>query len=267
MIKLSIITINYNNLSGLKKTIESVLHQSYVNFEYIVIDGNSTDGSKEYIQGLSDKFSYWVSEKDSGVYNAMNKGIIKATGEYCLFLNSGDYFVDAGILQQVFKSDPKADIVYGDMLLEDANNHRTLSPQPSILTFEHFLSSTVWHPVSFIKRSLFTTYGLYNEELKIVSDYDFFLKTIIVHEVSYQHLPIAISVYKVDGISSAKENEQLHFAERKKVLETYFPLRVIETAKKIETFKGSRIIKIFSGIEKHPRLLKVVSKIYSFFRK
>ncbi len=267
MLKLSIITINYNNLPGLKVTIDSVLAQSYSNFEYIIIDGNSTDGSKEFINDHNEKFSYWVSEKDGGVYNAMNKGILKANGEYCLFLNSGDYLAHPEILEHVFKLNLSEDIVYGDMLLEDSNGNRTLSKQPAYLTFEHFISSTVWHPVSFIKRSLFLKYGFYNEQYKIVSDYDFFLKTIIVNQVSYKHVSLPISVYKVEGISSVKENEELHFSERKKVLETYFPLSVIEAGKQLEAFHGSKIIVVYKWFQKHPQLLKVASRISSFLKK
>ena len=89
--KLSIITINYNNLEGLKRTVESVINQTSKEFEYIVIDGGSNDGSGAYIESKSEHIDYWVSEPDKGIYNAMNKGIAKASGEYLLFLNSGDH--------------------------------------------------------------------------------------------------------------------------------------------------------------------------------
>lgn len=266
MLKLSIITINYNNLPGLKVTMDSVLKQSYTNFEYIVIDGNSTDGSKELIQEYSNKLAYWVSEKDAGIYNAMNKGISKAKGEYCLFLNSDDYLVHPEVLDQVFKLNLSEDIIYGDMLLEDTKHNKTLSTQPSKLTFEHFISSTIWHPVSFIKTNLFFKYGLYNEQLKIVSDYEFFLKTLIVNQVSYKYIAIPVTVYKIAGMSSLKENEPAHLLEREKVLETYFPVTVIETAKKLEALNGSEIIKIYTWLQSHPGLLKTISRISSFLR-
>ncbi len=267
MLKLSIITINYNNLPGLTVTIDSVLKQSYSNFEYIIIDGNSTDGSKELIEQYGTRFSYWVSEQDTGVYHAMNKGILKANGEYCLFLNSGDYLVHPEILHQLFTLPFQEDIVYGDLLLEDETKNRTLSKQPSVLTFEHFISSTLWHPVSFIKKSLFVKYGLYNEALKIVADYDFFLKTIIVNQVSYKYIPLPISVYNIHGISSAKENEHIHLLERKKVLETYFPVSVIEAGKKLEALNGSKIITLYNWFQKHPGLLRIISKCSSLFNR
>ena len=115
MPKISIITINYNNLEGLKRTMESVVNQTWREFEYIVIDGGSTDRSAAYIASQSENIDYWVSEPDNGIYNAMNKGIAKATGEYLLFLNSGDSFYDANVLQNVsnfFNND--LSIIYGN---------------------------------------------------------------------------------------------------------------------------------------------------------
>ena len=118
---LSIITINYNNVLGLKRTLESVTGQSYSNFEYIVIDGGSTDGSKEHILKYSDKISYWISEPDRGIYHAMNKGIAKASGEYLLFMNSGDLFYNNFILNEVIDDISKYDLIYFDILIRDGN--------------------------------------------------------------------------------------------------------------------------------------------------
>ena len=111
---LSIITINYNNLEGLKKTIESVCSQTYRDYEWIVIDGGSTDGSRELIEENKSHIHYWVSEPDNGIYHAMNKGIAQAKGDYCQFLNSGDYYIAPNTLQQVFSHDELADVNYGD---------------------------------------------------------------------------------------------------------------------------------------------------------
>ena len=101
MPKLSIITVNLNKAKGLQKTIESVIFQTFTDYEYIIIDGGSTDGSKQIIEQYADKITYWVSEPDSGIYNGMNKGIKVAKGEYCLFLNSEDYLLSNEILQNV----------------------------------------------------------------------------------------------------------------------------------------------------------------------
>ena len=100
--KLSIVTINYNNLSGLQKTIDSVLQQSFKDYEWIIIDGGSTDGGKELLEKNQNHFAYWCSEPDKGIYNAINKGLSHATGDYIQFLNSGDWLYDSTILEKVF---------------------------------------------------------------------------------------------------------------------------------------------------------------------
>jgi len=118
MTTLSIISINLNNVAGLQKTIESVWPQTFTDYEYIIIDGGSTDGSIDIIKKYSDKITYWISEKDNGIYHAMNKGIEVAKGDYCLFLNSGDWLVDKKILENVFSNNHSEDILYGDMMVD-----------------------------------------------------------------------------------------------------------------------------------------------------
>ena len=116
----SIITVNLNNVEGLKKTLQSVLEQTYKNIDWIIIDGGSSDGSCELIEHYSDSFSYWVSESDKGIYNAMNKGIRVAKGKYVQFLNSGDCFLDKNVLDDVFSEEHDADILFTDCnLVED----------------------------------------------------------------------------------------------------------------------------------------------------
>ena len=111
--KLSVITINYNNKNGLIKTINSVINQTYKDFEFIIIDGGSTDGSLEVIQEYSGQINYWVSEPDNGIYHAMNKGIVMAKGEYCNFMNSGDCFFDEQVLKNAFSHNLSVDIFIG----------------------------------------------------------------------------------------------------------------------------------------------------------
>ena len=227
MPKLSIITINYNNKQGLERTIKSIVAQGYKDFEFIVIDGGSNDGSVEVIHQYQDKITKWISEKDSGIYNAMNKGIGFAKGEYCLFLNSGDSLFENNTLEKVFAADYTEDIVYGNMQI-DFGGKKVLGEMLNLITFEHMMADTLWHPASFIKRSLFTKYGNYREDLKIVSDYDFFIKAIIVNKVSTRHIPITISIFPTDGMSSQSSNAELIKAEREKVQLGYFSKFVID---------------------------------------
>ncbi|WP_083993885.1 glycosyltransferase [Gelidibacter algens] len=138
--KISIITINYNNLDGLKKTMTSVLEQTYANVEYIIIDGGSTDGSKRYIESCQQDLAYWVSESDRGIYNAMNKGIAQATGEYLLFLNSGDWLAGVKVLDLISKNLGNCGILYGNLIKVYANGSEKVDkgPESSQLTLFHF---------------------------------------------------------------------------------------------------------------------------------
>jgi glycosyltransferase involved in cell wall biosynthesis len=221
MSKLSIITINYNDAEGLKKTIESVVSQSFRDFEYIVIDGGSLDHSKLVIEKFSSQISYWVSEKDNGIYDAMNKGILKAKGEYCFFINSGDFLVNQTVLNSVFSIQSTADIIYGNMKINWGGSKVTDGFMPDQITIEHMVKDTVWHPVSFIKKELFDKFGLYNTNYKIVADYDFFFKTIIMNNVSTCHLNVFISEYNVEGLSSLPSNKKQEKIERTQVLNSY----------------------------------------------
>jgi glycosyltransferase involved in cell wall biosynthesis len=116
--KLSIITINYNNADGLQKTIKSVISQTFKNFEYIIIDGHSSDKSIDVIKENENYFAYWCSEKDRGIYDAQNKGIQKAKGDYLLFLNSGDCLENEKVLEKVFALTPKEDLLYGELIFD-----------------------------------------------------------------------------------------------------------------------------------------------------
>ncbi len=227
---LSIITINRNNADGLDKTIQSVISQSYEDFEYIVIDGNSTDHSIDIIKKYNSNINYWVSETDKGIYNAMNKGIAKANGNYVLFLNSGDYLVNNDVLKSVFEKQQTADIIYGNMQIDWGNGKITSGKMPDKITFKQMYIDTLWHPVSFIKKTLFDKYGLYNEIYKVVADYDFFFKVIIINNVTTYHINVDIAMYNLNGLSSLPENKALEQAERRKVIERYLPQSIIDFA-------------------------------------
>lgn len=214
---LSIITINYNNLAGLAKTVDSAFNQTWQEFEYIVIDGGSTDGSAAYLESHSDRFSSWVSEPDKGVYNAMNKGIAKATGEYLLFLNSGDHFFNDFVLQQYNNLLVEKDLIYFNLnTVED-----TLSwtdRYPDVLNFNFFIPGTLPHPATFIKRNLFETVGFYDESLKIVSDWKFFMESFYQYNCSYLRIDETLSTFYTDGLSADPLNKKTIFKERYSVL-------------------------------------------------
>lgn len=222
MKKLSIITINYNNADGLERTICSVVAQTaYPDIEYVVVDGASKDGSYDVMTGYDGKISKWVSEPDKGIYNAMNKGVGMATGDYCLFLNSGDVLHDSSALEKVLPQLDGTDFVIGKVLF--LNSGQT-SDVEEPLTLNRFYSGSVPHPATFIKREWLLKYP-YDESLRIVSDWKFFMQTLILDNAPYKLIDDIITDFDCEGISAS--NKSLVYSEREKVFAELFPPRVL----------------------------------------
>jgi len=264
MNRLSIITINLNNKAGLQKTLASVLSQIYSDFEYIVIDGGSTDGSYELIKGYTEKLSYWISEPDKGIYNAINKGIVKATGKYCLFLNSGDYLVNSGSLSKLFANKLDEDIVYWNSFLIDSSQTIKKLIQPNKLSASFFYNSTINHQSCIIKRTLFDEYGIYDENFKIASDWLFFLKTIVFGNVRTKHLNLFLTFYDGNGISAT--NNAVVRMENEKIIEEMFPGWVRYDFDRLN--KMDSTVWMLNKSEFHPLVkfaFKSLNKIISFF--
>lgn len=217
--KLSIITINYNNRDGLQKTIDSVVKQTWRDFEWIIIDGGSTDGSKELIEQYQDNFAFWCSEPDKGIYNAMNKGIDHAVGEYLQFLNSGDVLYDEKVLEEVFSLGLTDDIISGNAVRMD--NNAIVRENIENLHWQ-ILFGTIDHQAAFIKRALFDEIK-YDESLKIVSDWKFWMETIVLRNVSVKRIKVLVCKQDMTGISFNEKNYQLQIEEREKVLRSFFP--------------------------------------------
>ena len=216
---ISIITVNLNDLKGLQRTIRSVFDQTWQEFEFIVIDGGSTDGSKQLIEENKDRIDHWVSEQDSGIYNAMNKGIKMASGEYLFFLNSGDHLVSDSILEENHDLIANYDLIYFDINVVE-NGSIYLRDFPEKLTFSYFTKHTLPHQGTFIKADLFSIAGYYDENLKIVSDWKFFLECLCDFNASYLKINDILSFHYLDGISTDPHNWSLIVEERKKVLES-----------------------------------------------
>lgn len=262
MPKLSIITINYNNAKGLEKTINSVIDQTCTDLEFIIIDGGSTDYSVDLIKKNASKITYWCSEKDNGIYDAQNKGIDNAKGEYCLFLNSGDHLFNKDVLQKVVDTKPTADIIACNMVF-DYGNKKIEKQQPDTLSFFYMMETSVWHPATFIKRSLFQKLGKYNLNYKIAADYDFFLKAIIVNNVKYTHQNITLSVFDTSGVSSDTENLNIRKAERLTIQKQYFSEQLINEAHKHNQLMSSNSYKLFSMLKNNTLLYSIAKSIFN----
>lgn len=214
---ISVITINYNNDDGLRKTIDSVVNQKYDDYEYIIIDGGSTDDSVEIIKDYADRIAYWVSEPDKGIYNAMNKGIDVANGDYCIFMNSGDAFCDTRTIESVVALGLNADIICGNTIMP----HRQEPPKD--ITFSSLYSGSLCHQCAFIRTELMKKYK-YDEKYKIVSDRKFFVQALILDNCSYKTVDVDIVEYDINGFSA--NNRALSDYEYSCVLEELIPERI-----------------------------------------
>lgn len=249
MAKLSIITINLNNAEGLRKTIASVVSQTCKDIEYIVIDGGSSDSSVAVIQQYANRIAYWLSESDSGIYSAMNKGIMKASGEYCQFLNSGDCLVADDVVEKMLAALPPCSIFYGNMLKQLGNGKMFRDKgKRGTISMLTFYRGTLNHSSALIKRSLFAQYGLYDENLQVVSDWKFYLIAVGLHKEPVQYVDMDVACFNMTGISNT--HTVLEKQERRKVLQEYLPANIladydrhwfaIEQMKRLKRYKLTR---------------------------
>jgi len=258
-----IITINYNNAKGLEKTIKSVLSQTYNEIEYIIIDGESIDGSKAVIEKYNNKITQCISEKDNGIYHAMNKGIALATRKYLLFLNSGDILHTITVIEDILpKLRTGKDLYYGDLKWIVKDND-FVHKYPKELTFSYVYKNSLPHPATFIKRNLFFNISLYNEELILVSDWEFFMRAIFKYDVSYQHLDMVISDFDGYGLSNSKDYKRIMEAERALVMKSFFP-GLVEDMATIEAYHSilkNKKFKILKSLETN-KLAKKINFIW-----
>lgn len=230
---LSIITINRNNAAGLKKTLDSISCQDSRLFEHIVVDGASSDESISLIRHYADEIGHsvkWLSEPDNGIYNAMNKGIRMASGEYVQFLNSGDCLAGADVISCMYEalsqnSDPP--ILYGNMvkLMRDGSGLRDKGFAGRDITFLGLYQGSLNHSPTWIRRDLFDKYGLYDEGLRIVSDWKWFINAIVIGNEKPAYTDIDVTLFDMTGISET--NQALNQAERKQVLNELIPSPIL----------------------------------------
>lgn len=255
--KISIITINYNNLEGLKKTVESVVNQTWKEYEYIVIDGGSTDGSVAYIESQSGKIDYWVSEPDTGIYNAMNKGILKATGEYVTFMNSGDCFLSLSTLQLcgALFCNYRADVFYGQIKIDDALTERTIV-YPSTLTLAYLQKMVINHQACFFLLDTLLKFNGYDQKYKLAADYHYYLK-LYVNGKTFHPILFPTVKYDVTGVSSLQMDE--YRVEMKQVWDLTVPSFLLETENNylnlLSTIQNSKILKLAFKVKDYKKRL------------
>ena len=222
--KLTIITVNYNDACGLKRTLQSVKEQTSQDFEYLVIDGGSQDGSKDLLDEYNEIITYSISERDSGVFNAMNKGIGLAKGNYCLFLNAGDYLAANDVVEKVLPTLDDTDFISGDTICISPSGNTALWKAPRILSVYVITRYSLSHQSTFIKTSLLKKRP-YREDLRIASDWEQELYELVFHDATYKSVPINVCYFNEDGISRTDINGVK--AERNKVYSEYFSKRLL----------------------------------------
>ena len=256
--KLSIITINRNNAKGLEKTMQSVAAQTFKEFEYVVIDGASMDGSVDVIRKYEPQFAHlrWVSEPDKGIYNAMNKGLRMALGDYIQILNSADCLASGDVTEKMLSALEKAgnpSILYGNMIKYFPDGKKIVDKcfAGQEITMLGMFTGTLNHDPAYIRHDLFEKYGYYDETLKIVSDWKWYLQAIILGEEKPHYVDMNVTLFDMTGISET--NKELDKTERKQVLDLLFPHAILADYEKY-AFPIDQV----KRLQRHPWAYKMV---------
>ena len=217
--KISVITVTFNNLPGLRKTLPSVIGQDYPDFEYIIVDGASQDGTVAYLKEHLAGITAWVSEPDSGIYEAMNKGVRLATGDYCIFMNAGDLFVSPSVLTRVQGHLNDADIILGnEIVVNEDDTIRGFTSSRHAYTLKHLLTSSTSHQATFIRRGLLLEYP-YDESFRLVSDWKFILERFLEGCHTFKEINVDVCYFRTGGATD--RYRAIGAQEKRSVLERY----------------------------------------------
>ncbi len=223
-LKVSVITVCKNAEQTIEQTIQSVLSQSYKNIEYIIIDGKSEDNTLKVINKYKKKIAYIKSEKDKGIYEAMNKGISASGGDIIIFLNATDYFYDSSVVKKIVKgfNSNKVDIVYGDsiILYPDSNKKKYKKYDKVDKTFLH--NDTLPHQSTACRIELFKIYGYFDESFQIAGDYEWFLRVLFTKRVASHYVNYPFSIFRWGGISNKKSYKDIQKIECTRIVKKYF---------------------------------------------
>jgi glycosyltransferase involved in cell wall biosynthesis len=205
--KISIITVVWNNNETIKDAIDSVLNQTYKNMEYIIIDGASNDGTVEVVQSYGDKITKFISEKDNGLYDAMNKGLKLASGEIIGILNSDDIYENSEVIEKVIKTfiDKNVDSLYGDLQCVQADDTDKVVRYWKSSEFVNGSFSKGWHPPHpsfFVKKKIYEQYGYFDLSMKVSADFELMIRFLEKYNISTVYLPIVIVKMRVGGESN-----------------------------------------------------------------
>ena len=264
--KISVVTVCFNAVEGVEKTILSVINQTYPDIEYIIIDGGSTDGTVDVIKKYADHISYWVSEPDKGIYDAMNKGIKAATGEWINFMNAGDCFVNSMVVQQmVGEIDSGIRILRGNIIRVYSNFKikavGVTKQDPGLIDM---FDNTFHHQACFVQRSLFNDYGLYSTEYELCSDWKFFFECVVSHGVKSKYVDLSVAYFAMDGASSYRSFT--YQKERENYLLNKYGEDMYKLLSELAIYRKSKLIRAYYIISSHI-INYTPKKIYSSLSK
>lgn len=222
--KISIITISKNIERTVERTLFSVAEQRYGNIEFMVIDGASSDGTLAVIERYRRHIAYWVSEADGGIYQAMNKGIAAASGDYLLFLNGGDYLCNASAIAAAVTrmQHDAAEVFYGNQLMYHEGSGFARLWRPKKRSALDWYSGSLPHASTFIRRDAFARAGVYDESYRIAGDYEWFVRAFRLG-MTFRHIDVLVSVFgEGEGISTRSSGKALQDAEKQRVRDQHF---------------------------------------------
>lgn len=257
---LSIITINLNDAAGLRRTAESITAQKSRDFEWIVIDGGSTDGSLDVITEYEHHITRWVSEPDKGIYNAMNKGVRSATGAYLQFLNSGDALVDADVVGDFLATHPSADVIYGRSRIIDSEGREIgLSPLPDMpLRLSYFWNHCLNHQAVFFSCRCFERF-MYNEDNKMLSDNELIMQ-LLYHGYVFERYDKCIALFNCEGLSSRADMHTLLQSEFKDAVARLLPEGMRLDYADVITMRDVDLARIARSLINGPRWLRQIAR-------
>lgn len=205
--KVSIVTVVYNNVNTIRDAIQSVLSQTYADIEYIIIDGRSTDGTVDIIQSYGNAISKFLSEPDHGIYDAMNKGLKLATGDIVGILNSDDFYSDENVIKKIVTvfEENRVDSVFADLIYVKPNDLTTTTRYYDSSYFSPDKFKYGWmpaHPTFFVKRRIYQQYGLFDTTYKIAADYELLTRFLGKYHISYSYIKEPLVTMRLGGIST-----------------------------------------------------------------
>jgi len=257
--KISIIVVCRNAAATIEATFTSIISQTYKNYEIIVIDGASSDGTQEIIKKYERQLTFWVSEPDKGIYNAMNKGIKHSTGNWFYFLNANDTLFDNNVFMRVAKTInryPEIEMIYGDVRLTGGEKHSLeIKSTAGINQMSYFFNFSIWHQAIFYNEKIFQKTGLYNENYHIVADWEHLIRSLAVEKIPALHIPVLIANFDISGVSANHGRFSRGKRERIAVRWHYFKGSIFYWL-----FLDAFCKKIFNSLYKNSMLRQLINK-------